>query len=129
MTRHLLFAIALVFAARGAGFAQTVTLPPSGDNQRSLVTQQIGLVKVSVEYSSPDVHGPNGEDRRGKIWGALVPYGIYDLAVQQPQGALARRRQREHGLHGVPHRQDRWQAARRRPLRPAHDCRTGATGR
>ena len=86
MTRHLLFAIALLFAARGTGSAQTVTLPPSGDNQRGQVTQQIGMVKVSVEYSSPDVHGPNGEDRRGKIWGALVPYGIYDLGFNNRKG-------------------------------------------
>jgi hypothetical protein len=63
-----------------------VTLPPSGDNQRSEVTQQIGLVKVSIDYSSPDVHGPNGEDRRGKIWGTLVPYGIYDLGFNDRKG-------------------------------------------
>lgn len=59
--------------------AQSITLPPSGDNQRSGVTQQIGPVTVSIAYSSPDVHGPNGEDRRGKVFGALVPYGIHDL--------------------------------------------------
>ena len=44
------------------------------------------MVKVSIEYSSPDVHGPNGEDRRGKIWGALVPYGIYDLGFNNRKG-------------------------------------------
>jgi hypothetical protein len=36
-------------------------------------------VKVTVDYSSPDVHGPGGEDRAGKIWGELVPYGLHDL--------------------------------------------------
>ncbi|MBZ0090055.1 MAG: DUF2911 domain-containing protein, partial [Thermoanaerobaculia bacterium] len=55
--------------------AQSVTLPPSGDNQKASVTQSIGLVKVTVDYSSPDVHAPDGADRRGKIWGGLVPYG------------------------------------------------------
>ncbi|MCZ8215680.1 MAG: DUF2911 domain-containing protein, partial [Cyclobacteriaceae bacterium] len=38
----------------------------------------IGLVTVSVTYSSPDVHGPNGEDRKGKIWGEVVHYGFID---------------------------------------------------
>ncbi|MBY0433172.1 MAG: DUF2911 domain-containing protein, partial [Cyclobacteriaceae bacterium] len=27
---------------------------------------------------SPDVHGPNGEDRKGHIWGELVHYGFID---------------------------------------------------
>jgi hypothetical protein len=53
-----------------------ITLPPSGDNQRSEATQGLGLVTVSVEYSSPDVTGPGGQDRRGRIWGALVPWGL-----------------------------------------------------
>jgi tetratricopeptide (TPR) repeat protein len=67
-------------------FAQSITLPPDGDNQRGEVVQQIGLVRASVEYSSPDVHGPNGEDRRGKIWGGLVPWGIYDLGFNNRKG-------------------------------------------
>jgi len=60
-------------------FGQALSTPPSGDNQKSSVTQHIGLVKVTIDYSSPDVHAPNGEDRRGKIWGQLVPYGLTDL--------------------------------------------------
>ena len=56
-----------------------LTLPPSGDNQKATVTQHLGLVTVSVDYSSPDVHGPNGEDRTGKIWGELVPWGMANL--------------------------------------------------
>ena len=60
--------------------AQSVTLPPSGNNQRSIVTQYIGsLVHVTVNYSSPDVTAPNGQDRTGQIWGQLVPYGLTDL--------------------------------------------------
>jgi tetratricopeptide (TPR) repeat protein len=59
-------------------FAQSITQPPNGDNQKSSVTQMIGLVKVTIDYSSPDVHGPNGEDRTGKIWGEVVHYGFID---------------------------------------------------
>ena len=66
----------------GAAAAQTVpgvTLPPSGLNERQTVTQSIGVVRVSVDYSSPHVHSPLGEDRKGKIWGDLVPYGMASL--------------------------------------------------
>ena len=106
MTCRLLPVAALLIAASGTAAAQTVTLPPSGDNQRSEVTQQIGMVKVSIEYSSPDVHGPNGEDRRGKIWGALVPYGIYDLGFNNRKGPWRA------GAIGEPWRHNNGQRAR-----------------
>jgi DUF2911 family protein len=79
-SRALSFVAAAVLAAAPAA-AQFpgVTLPPDGDNQRSTVIQHIGLVTMSVDYSSPDVHSPTGEDRRGKIWGGLVPYGMASL--------------------------------------------------
>jgi hypothetical protein len=80
--RSLAFAVlagcALVAGPAAAQF-NGVTLPPSGGNQRATVVQQIGLVRVSIEYSSPHVHSPAGEDRKGKIWGTLVPYGMADL--------------------------------------------------
>ncbi len=59
-------------------FSQELTQPPSGDNQHSIVSQNIGLVTVTIDYSSPDVHGSNGEDRTGHIWGELVHYGFID---------------------------------------------------
>ncbi len=77
--RRFLIAIALLSCASLAA-AQGITTPPDGDNQKSSVTQYIGLVSVTVDYNSPDVHAPNGEDRRGKIWGTLVPYGTIDEA-------------------------------------------------
>jgi hypothetical protein len=86
MTRIIAFAAATLLAAGGSSYAQSLTMPPDGDNQRSEVTQQIGLVRASVEYSSPDVHGPNGDDRRGKIWGGLVPWGIHDLGFNNAKG-------------------------------------------
>ncbi len=61
-----------------AGKAQGLTTPPSGDNQKSKVIQFIGPIEVSISYSSPDVHGPNGEDRTGKIWGEVAHYGFID---------------------------------------------------
>ncbi len=73
-------ALAVLLAVVPTGVeAQALTQPPSGDNQRSSVSQGIGLVTVRVDYSSPDVHGPDGADRKGRIWGELVPYGLHDL--------------------------------------------------
>jgi hypothetical protein len=76
-------AVAAALGLVGAAAAQSpgVTLPPSGNNERQTVIQQIGLVRVSVDYSSPHVHSPLGDDRKGKIWGQLVPYGMAALGA------------------------------------------------
>ena len=83
MNRHPapLAALALTAALAAPLAAQpaSVTLPPDGDNQHAKVIQDVGLVEVSVDYHSPDVHSPTGEDRTGKIWGALVPWGMTNL--------------------------------------------------
>jgi hypothetical protein len=77
----MLLRIALPFVLAGSLCAQFpgLTLPPSGKNQKAAVTQFIGPVKITIEYSSPAVHGPDGKDRRGQIWGKLVPYGLTNL--------------------------------------------------
>jgi hypothetical protein len=72
-------AAAVCLAGPATAQQKGITLPPSGGNQRATVTQQIGLVSVSIDYSSPHVHSPTGEDRKGKIWGGLVPYGMANL--------------------------------------------------
>lgn len=56
-----------------------LTLPTSGNNQMAAVTQYLGPVRITIEYSSPAVHTADGKDRRGQIWGKLVPYGMSDL--------------------------------------------------
>lgn len=78
MRRSFLAILAIVVLALPA-FGQGITTPPNGDNQAASVTQHIGLVTVTIDYNSPDVHAPNGDDRRGKIWGDLVPYGLTNL--------------------------------------------------
>lgn len=72
-------ALLALTAAAPAVRAKDITLPPSGDNQVCSVTQGIGIVRVTVAYSSPNVHAPDGHDRKGHIWGELVPYGLSDL--------------------------------------------------
>src|SRR6185295_14128346 len=55
-----------------------LALPPNGMNQKAEVSQWIGLVKVTIAYHSPNVHGPAGRDRTGHIFGELVKYGMFD---------------------------------------------------
>jgi len=55
-----------------------LSLPPNGANERAEVSQWIGLVKVTIAYHSPNVHGGSGADRTGHIWGELVRYGFFD---------------------------------------------------
>ncbi len=76
MRKAIALAAALVAAS---ALGQAISVPPSGDNQHAVVTQYIGPVAITVDYHSPNVHAPNGDDRRGKIWGGLVPYGLTDL--------------------------------------------------
>ncbi len=73
--------ITLLFAPVSAR-AQGLSHPPDGDNQHAQVSQWIGLVQVTVDYHSPDVHAPDGRDRAGHIWGELVPYGLTDLGFR-----------------------------------------------
>jgi|ERR1041384_75985 hypothetical protein len=55
-----------------------LSIPPNGRNQRSEVSQWIGLVKITIAYHSPNIHGGGGKDRSGHIWGEFIPYGFFD---------------------------------------------------
>ena len=72
-------ACAALIALPAAGQFPGLTLPPGGDNQKSVVTQYMGFASVTITYNSPDVTGPQGQDRRGAIWGQLVPWGSANL--------------------------------------------------
>lgn len=71
----ILFTLLCVYST---SHAQSISLPPSGDNQKSSVTQWMGLASVTITYNSPNVTGPQGEDRKGHIWGEVVHYGFID---------------------------------------------------
>lgn len=80
VVRVAMLTAALIAGARVA-IAQELSelpLPPNGMNQRAEVSQWIGLVKVTIAYHSPNVHGVAGRDRTGHIWGELVKYGMFD---------------------------------------------------
>ena len=68
--------LVLLVAGAAAADAQQLTAPPGGGNQRAVVTQYMGMVSVTIDYNSPDVTSPAGQDRTGQIWGQLVPWGI-----------------------------------------------------
>ena len=75
----MVFVLVLSVSVPAFGF-NGLSTPPSGDNQAASVTQGIGPVRVTIDYSSPRVvRGKN--DRKGKIWGELVPYGLSDLGA------------------------------------------------
>src|SRR3982751_6701755 len=67
--------------------AQNISQPASGGNQKATVTQWIGPATITINYSSPDVHAPNGDDRKGHIWGELVPYGFTDQGFGSSKAA------------------------------------------
>ncbi len=52
-----------------------LTTAPDGGNKKASVSEQIGIVKIAVNYCRPGVKG-----REGKIWGTSVAhYGLQDL--------------------------------------------------
>lgn len=81
-----ILSIILVWLVCANALAQ-LALPPSGGNQKSSVTQWIGPVSVTINYSSPNVHAPDGTDRKGHIWGELVHYGFIDQGFGSSKGA------------------------------------------
>lgn len=69
--RIISLTLALLYSAFST-YAQ-VTLP-ADNNKKASVSENIGITKVTVNYSRPSVNG-----REDKIWGQLVHYGFQDL--------------------------------------------------
>jgi tetratricopeptide (TPR) repeat protein len=54
---------------------KSLTVEPDGGNRKASVSEQIGIVKIEINYSRPGVKG-----REGKIWNTPVAhYGFIDL--------------------------------------------------
>ena len=73
----LLMLLAFANISPAQDFAE-VPIPPNGNNEKAEVSQWIGLVKVTISYHSPNLHGGGGVDRSGHIWGEVVHYGFID---------------------------------------------------
>ncbi len=74
----LLLLACVPFQSARAQIHSELAMPPNGDNERSEISQWIGLVKISIDYHAPNVHGGGGADRTGHIWGELIGYGFTD---------------------------------------------------
>lgn len=73
--KSFLFIVAASFIAANS-FSQIMPLTqePDGGNKKASVSEQIGIVKININYSRPGVKG-----REGKIWGTNVAhYGFRD---------------------------------------------------
>ena len=73
---HTAVAAAIAFAVTASLQAQSVTLPPDGNNPKASASLSIGLVEVGITYNSPKVPAPTAATARAGIWGQLVPYGM-----------------------------------------------------
>jgi tetratricopeptide (TPR) repeat protein len=68
----LMALVCLLCICQQQGLAQLTTLP-SGGNKKASVSEMIGITNVTLYYSRPAVN-----NREGKIWGQLVPFGFTD---------------------------------------------------
>ena len=72
--RKLYFLLMMMIG--GVSYAQILplTLEPDGGNRKASVSEQIGIVKIEINYSRPGVKG-----REGKIWNTpIAHYGFVD---------------------------------------------------
>ena len=68
MKSFFLFAIAITTQQMASA---QMDLPPSGNNARARITEEVGITDITLTYTRPDVNG-----REGKIWGSLITYGF-----------------------------------------------------
>lgn len=80
MKNKLLAAITGLFLLTNA--TAQLTTAPEGGNRKAEVSENIGITKVTVDYSRPGVKG-----REGKIWGTLVHKGFTDLGFGTSKNA------------------------------------------
>lgn len=75
--KHYLRIALFIFIAATSVHAQVhpLTAEPDGGNKKASVSEQIGIVQISISFSRPGVKG-----REGKIWNTTVAhYGFVDL--------------------------------------------------
>jgi hypothetical protein len=72
--KKIIFIFSIVLLLANDLSAQ-MDLPPSGNNPRAMVSEEVGITSITIKYSRPDVN-----KREGKIFGEgnRVPYGFKD---------------------------------------------------
>jgi hypothetical protein len=74
MKRILLVAAIIIVAHTAFCQIAPLTVEPDGGNRKASVSEQLGIVKIAINYSRPGVKG-----REGKIWNTPVAhYGFVD---------------------------------------------------
>jgi Protein of unknown function (DUF2911) len=65
---HIIIAFLLITSVNAQ-----MDIPPAGGNPKAMVSEQVGITSITINYSRPDVN-----KREGKIYGDgnLVPYGF-----------------------------------------------------
>src|SRR5262245_66300529 len=75
MKYFLLAALPAMLSYESFSQVKPMTLEPDGGNRKASVSEQVGIVKIAIDYSRPGVKG-----REGKIWNTRVAhYGFVDL--------------------------------------------------
>jgi hypothetical protein len=73
--KHFLLVALLAIACSSFSQVMPLTLEPDGGNRKASVSEQVGIVKIAINYNRPRVKG-----REGKIWNTTVAhYGFVDL--------------------------------------------------
>ncbi len=74
MRASILFLTSFLLATTSFSQIMPLTAEPDGDNKKASVSEQIGIVKIVINYSRPGVRG-----REGKLWNTPVAhYGFAD---------------------------------------------------
>lgn len=75
MKHFLLAAVSMILFHSSFSQIMPLTLEPDGGNRKASVSEQVGIVKIAINYNRPGVKG-----REGKIWNTTVAhYGFVDL--------------------------------------------------
>src|SRR5678816_2570720 len=73
--KHFLPVALMAIACSSFSQVMPLTLGPDGGNRKASVSEQVGIVKMAINYNRPRVKG-----REGKIWNTTVAhYGFVDL--------------------------------------------------
>jgi hypothetical protein len=74
MKTPLSLLLLIIAISSASAQVNSLTAEPDGGNKKASISEQIGIVKIEINYSRPGVKG-----REGKIWGTNVAhYGFVD---------------------------------------------------
>jgi len=97
--KYCLVALLSLLALPSLSQVMPLTMEPDGGNRRASVSEQVGIVKIAINYNRPGVKG-----REGKIWNTSVAhYGFIDLGHGTSNAAPWRAGANENTTIGFSH--------------------------